>query len=140
MSHGKDIADEITINWIVEQQIKPLRNTDIKEQTERQSLAKLTAEARKAEIDLEIKMGELIETRYLENDLSTFYNHIRDHIRTVPIKTYLELFEQESASDVKRVLQQSIDTILNEIGGFKLGGKCKYLCFSSTHFLRFPVS
>ncbi|CQI92595.1 Phage DNA packaging protein Nu1 [Yersinia rohdei] len=124
MPHGKDVADEITINWIVENQIKPLRNTDIKEQIEIQRLAKLTAEARQAEIDLEIKMGELIETQYLENELGTFLKKIRDHIRTVPNKNYLELFEQESASDVKRVLQQSIDTILNEIGDFKLeGGK-----------------
>ncbi|MBW5842487.1 hypothetical protein H0I54_11750 [Yersinia kristensenii] len=123
MPHGKDIADEITIQWIVENQIKPLRNTDVKEQIEIQRLVKLTAEARQAEIDLEIKMESLIETQYLENELSTFFKRIRDHLRTLPNKKYLELFEQESTADVKRVLQQSIDDILNEIGGFNIGGK-----------------
>lgn len=121
MPHGKDIADEITIQWIVENQIKPLRNTDVKEQIEIQRLVKLTAEARQAEIDLEIKMESLIETQYLENELSTFFKRIRDHLRTVPNKTYLQLFEQENSADVKRTLQQSIDDILNEIGDFKLG-------------------
>ncbi|CNH81136.1 Phage DNA packaging protein Nu1 [Yersinia pekkanenii] len=123
MPHGKDIADEITIQWIVENQIKPLRNTDVKEQIEIQRLLKLTAEARQAEIDLEIKMGSLIETQYLENELSTFFKRIRDHIRTVPNKSYLELFEQENAAGLKRTLQQTIDSCLNEIGDFKLGGK-----------------
>lgn len=123
MPHGKDISDEVTISWIVENQIKPLRNTDVKEQIEIQRLAKLTAEARQAEIDLEIKMESLIETQYLENELSTFFKHIRDHLRTLPNKKYLELFEQETAVECKRVLQQSIDDILNEIGDFKLGGK-----------------
>ncbi|CRY67063.1 Phage DNA packaging protein Nu1 [Yersinia kristensenii] len=123
MPHGKNIPDEITIQWIVENQIKPLRNTDVKEQIEIQRLLKLTAEARQAEIDLEIKMESLIETQYLENELATFFKRIRDHIRTIPNKTYLELFEQEQAVDVKRTLQQAIDNCLNEIGGFNIGGK-----------------
>lgn len=123
MPHGKNIPDEITIQWIVENQIKPLRNTDVKEQIEIQRLLKLSAEARQAEIDLEIKMESLIETQYLENELSTFFKRIRDHIRTIPNKTYLELFEQEQAVDVKRTLQQAIDNCLNEIGGFNIGGK-----------------
>ncbi|HHH1460435.1 TPA: hypothetical protein ACPY73_003659, partial [Yersinia enterocolitica] len=124
---GCPIDDEIKARkWIVDNILNPLRNTDIKEQIERQRLAKLTAEARQAEIDLEIKMESLIETQYLENELSTFFKRIRDHLRTLPNKKYLELFEQESTADVKRVLQRAIDDILNEIGGFKLendGGK-----------------
>ncbi|MFP9459305.1 hypothetical protein AB6D30_03210 [Pectobacterium brasiliense] len=104
--------------WIVTNILNPLRDTDTQEQIQRERLRKLTAEAEQAEISVRQCMDELIEITVVQNELSSYLKRIRDHLRTIPNKTYLELFEQEKAIDIKRVLQSRIDELLNECGRF----------------------
>ncbi|HDZ1221660.1 TPA: hypothetical protein RRU56_005104, partial [Klebsiella pneumoniae] len=49
MPIGKDVDESETREWIVQNIILPLRNTDIKEQIEQERLKKLKAEASLAE-------------------------------------------------------------------------------------------
>ncbi|POE40257.1 hypothetical protein [Pectobacterium odoriferum] len=104
--------------WIVTNILNPLRDTDTQEQIQRERLRKLTAEAEQAEISVRQCMDELIEITVVQNELSSYLKRMRDHLRTIPNKTYLELFEQEKAIDIKRVLQERIDEVLNECGRF----------------------
>ncbi|MFJ5420283.1 hypothetical protein ACIPSQ_06475 [Pectobacterium parvum] len=104
--------------WIVTNILNPLRDTDTQEQIQRERLRKLTAEAEQAEISVRQCMDELIEITVVQNELSSYLKRIRDHLRTIPNKTYLELFEQEKTIDLKRVLQSRIDEVLNECGRF----------------------
>ncbi|MEI7342236.1 hypothetical protein WCT87_12210 [Pectobacterium brasiliense] len=118
MPDPKSSTEQDVREWIVSNILNPLRDTDTQEQIQRERLRKLTAEAEQAEIDVRLKMDELIEIIIVQNELSAYLKRIRDHIRTIPNKTYLELFEQDRAIDIKRVLQLRIDEVLNECGRF----------------------
>ncbi|MEQ9995631.1 MULTISPECIES: hypothetical protein [Pectobacterium] len=104
--------------WIITNILNPLRHTDTQKQIQRERLRKLTAEAEAAEISVRQCMDELIKITVVQNELSSYLKRIRDHLRTIPNKTYLELFEQENAIAIKRVLQSRIDEVLNECGRF----------------------
>ncbi|MBA0205512.1 MULTISPECIES: hypothetical protein [Pectobacterium] len=118
MPDPKSSTEQEVRQWIVENILQPLRDTDTQEQIQRERLRKLTAEAEAAEISVRQCMDELIEINAVQNELSAYLKRIRDHLRTIPNKTYLELFEQEKAIDIKRVLQSRIDEVLNECGRF----------------------
>lgn len=118
MPDPKSSTEQEVRQWIVTNILNPLRDTDTQEQIQRERLRKLTAEAEQAEISVRQCMDELIEVTVVQNELSAFLKRIRDHLRTIPNKTYLELFEQEKAIDIKRVLQTRVDEVLNECGRF----------------------
>lgn len=105
--------------WIVENILKPLRDTDTKEQIEKARLRKLIAEAEQAETELDRQRELLIPADEVYQELSQFFKTFRDYFRTLPNKIQHEVFEQDSVLKVKRVLQQRIDEMLTEIGDMK---------------------
>lgn len=105
--------------WIVDNVLKPLRDTDTKEQIEKARLRKLNAEAEQAETELDRQRELLIPFDEVQKELTAFFKTFRDYFRTLPNKIHHEVFEQDSSLKVKRVLQQRIDELLTEIADMK---------------------
>lgn len=102
--------------WIRENVMTPLRNTDIKEQIEQERLKKLKAEASLAELELAQKENTVISSEYIEQVLTAYLFKIKTTIRSVPNKVYLELFAMENAKDLRDRLKDVIDSTLIELG------------------------
>lgn len=102
--------------WIVQEVLKPLRETDLREQMDREKLRKLQAEASQAELELDRQLGQVVDVGYLEASLSEYFSQLKNYLRTIPQKHYLELFESEDALVLKTKLSAFIDEVLNEIG------------------------
>ncbi|MEN3752510.1 hypothetical protein ABC733_06695 [Mangrovibacter sp. SLW1] len=118
VSRGLDITkpDDEVLAWVQTNIIQPLRETDLREQIDRERLRKMAAEAATAEIELEERLGNLIELSYLEQSLSEYFSQMKNYLRSIPQKYYLELFECQDALELKVLLQNIIDDVLNEIG------------------------
>jgi len=112
-------TEEAANAWIVDNILKPLRETDTKEQIEKARLRKLIAEAEQAETELERQREQLIPADEVHRELTQYFKTLRDYIRSLPNKIQHEVFEQDSVLKVKRVLQARIDEMLNEIGDMK---------------------
>ncbi|KNC14352.1 hypothetical protein AC790_08880 [Pantoea sp. RIT-PI-b] len=102
--------------WIVQNILQPLRETDLREQMDREKLRKLQAEASQVELELNKQLGLVVDTSYLESSLSEYFSQMKNYLRTIPQKHYLELFESEDALQLKTKLSGFIDAVLNEIG------------------------
>lgn len=102
--------------WVVSQVLQPLRDTDLREQIDRERLRRMAAEASQAELELNKQLGLVVDTAYLESSLSEFFSQMKNYLRTIPQKHYLELFESEDALQLKTKLAGFIDEVLNEIG------------------------
>ncbi|SYU60303.1 terminase small subunit [Klebsiella pneumoniae] len=116
MPIGKDIDESETREWIVQNIILPLRNTDIKEQIEQERLKKLKAEASLAELELAQKEDTVISTEYIEDVLTAYLYKLKTTIRSLPNKFYLELFAMDNAKDLRDRLKDIIDSTLTELG------------------------
>ncbi|EFN5260217.1 terminase small subunit [Escherichia coli] len=97
--------------------LAPLRNTDTKEQIEQERLKKLKAEAALAELDE--KNGEVISTAYIEQVLTEYLFQVKTAMRAIPSKTYLELFAQTDAKDLRDLLKTEIDKTLYQLGSME---------------------
>lgn len=102
--------------WIVQNILQPLRETDLREQMDREKLRKLQAEASQAELELAKQLERVVDVAYLESSLSEYFSKLKNYLRTIPQKHYLELFESEDALQLKTKLSGFIDEVLNEIG------------------------
>ncbi|MCW6030176.1 terminase small subunit [Pantoea sp. JK] len=102
--------------WVVENILKPLRDTDLNEQIQRERLRRMAAEASQAELELEKQLSLVVDTAYLESSLSEYFSQLKNYLRTIPQKHYLELFESQDALQLKTKLAGFIDEVLNEIG------------------------
>jgi len=102
--------------WIVQEILKPLRETDLREKMDREKLRKLQAEASQAELELDKELGNVIDIAYLESSLTEYFSQLKNYLRTIPQKHYLELFESQDALELKQKLSVFIDEVLNEIG------------------------
>lgn len=102
--------------WVVENILKPLRDTDLNEQIQRERLRRMAAEASQAELELEKQLSLVVDTAYLESSLSEYFSQLKNYLRTIPQKHYIELFESENALQLKQKLSAFIDEVLNEIG------------------------
>lgn len=111
--------EDETRQWIIDQVLVPLRQTDIREQIELERLRKMRAEADLAEAEVLLSTEQLIPVDEVHRELTQYFKTFRDYFRTIPNKIHHEVFEQDSALKVKRVLQQRIDEILTEIGDMK---------------------
>ncbi|MEN4746464.1 hypothetical protein [Pantoea agglomerans] len=87
--------------WIVQNILKPLRDTDLNEQIQRERLRRMAAEASQAELELEKQLSLVVDTAYLESSLSEFFSQMKNYLRTIPQKHYLELYESEDALQLK---------------------------------------
>jgi phage terminase Nu1 subunit (DNA packaging protein) len=123
MPHGKDIPDEITRNWIVENIIKPLRDTNTREQIEKERLRDITASANIKELDEAERKGELINVAIVESELAKYFHQFKTIMRSIPSSEYLKLFESKDAITLKNNLQEVIDNALREIGSLELSGE-----------------
>lgn len=108
--------EDETRQWIIDQILVPLRQTDIREQIELERLRKMRAEADLAEAEVLLSTEQLIPVDEVHRELTQYFKTFRDYFRTIPNKIHHEVFEQDSALKVKRVLQQRIDELLTEIG------------------------
>ncbi|PAN71874.1 hypothetical protein CIW70_10860 [Enterobacter cloacae] len=99
--------------------MNPLRNTDTKEQIEQERLKKLKAEAALAELELQEKSGEVVSTSYIEQVLTEYLFQVKTAMRAIPSKTYLELFAQTDAKDLRDILKQHIDSTLFQLGSME---------------------
>jgi len=122
---GMPQQEEGAREWIIEHVLKPLRETDLNEQIQRERLRKLQAEADLSEAEVQKSIGNLLDAEQVEQELSKYFKTLRDYIRTLPNRVHHELHEQENALNVKRVLLQRIDEALNEIGQMTLEGSFK---------------
>lgn len=116
MPIGKDVDEAETRQWIVQNIINPLRNTDIKEQIELERLKKLKAEASLAELELAEKENTTISTEYIESVLTAYLFKLKTTIRSIPSKVYLELFAMDNSKDVRDRLKDVIDATLMDLG------------------------
>ncbi|MFY0824903.1 hypothetical protein [Klebsiella pneumoniae] len=105
--------------WIRENVLAPLRNTDTKEQIEQERLKKLKAEAALAELELDEKNGEVISTAYIEQVLTEYLFQVKTAMRAIPSKAYLELFAQTDAKDLCDLLKTEIDKTLYQLGSME---------------------
>lgn len=102
--------------WIRSNIIEPLRNTDVKEQIENKRLEKITAETALTQIELKEKEGQIIDIGYVETVLTAYLHQIKTTLRTIPNKTYLELFAMTDAKDLRDRLKLEIDQTLFDLG------------------------
>lgn len=116
MPVGEGVDESLTRGWIVENVIRPLRETDIKEQIEQERLKKLKAEASLAELELAQKENTVIDSEYIEAVLTAYLHKIKTTIRSIPNKVYLELFAMENAKDLRDRLKDVIDFTLTDLG------------------------
>ncbi|MFB4600073.1 terminase small subunit [Enterobacter cloacae subsp. cloacae] len=119
MPIGEGTEEADTRAWVVQHVINPLRNTDTKEQIEQERLKKLKAEAALAELELQEKSGEVVSTSYIEQVLTEYLFQVKTAMRAIPSKTYLELFAQTDAKDLRDILKQHIDSTLFQLGSME---------------------
>ncbi|WP_370561124.1 hypothetical protein [Edwardsiella tarda] len=105
--------------WIVQNILNPLRETDIREQIDRARLEKMQSEAELAKIEVQRALEQIIDIDILENELGQYLNNIKNMIRSIPNQNFLELFESQTANELKSLLQEKIDEKLLEIGNMK---------------------
>lgn len=115
---GLDMSwpEEQIRDWVRDKIIKPLRETDLREQMDREKLRKMTAEAAMSELELEQQMDHVVSIEYLESSLYEYFTQMKNYLRSMPNKHYLELFESQDALELKQKLSGFIDEALNEIG------------------------
>lgn len=119
MPIGEGTEEADTRAWIVQHVINPLRNTDTKEQIELERLKKLKAEAALSELELQEKQGLVVSTVYIEQVLTEYLFQVKTAMRAIPSKTYLELFAQTNAKDLRDILKQHIDSTLFQLGSME---------------------
>ncbi|MEP9228409.1 terminase small subunit [Enterobacter hormaechei] len=119
MPIGEGTEEADTRAWVVQHVINPLRNTDTKEQIEQERLKKLKAEAALAELELQEKSGEVVSTSYIEQVLTEYLFQVKTAMRAIPSKTYLELFAQADAKDLRDILKKHIDSTLFQLGSME---------------------
>lgn len=106
-------------HWIRENVLKPLRDTNTKEQIEQERLKKLSAERQLAELELAEKNGLVVSTEYVEQVLTEYLFQVKTAVRAIPSKTYLDLFAQADAKDLRDVLKTHIDKTLYQLGSME---------------------
>lgn len=119
MPIGNGVDESTTRNWIVENILKPLRDTDVNEQIQKERLMKLSAERQLAELELAEKNGLVVSTAYVEQVLTEYLFQVKTAVRAIPSKTYLELFAQSDAKDLRDVLRTHIDKTLYQLGSME---------------------
>ncbi|HBB8555084.1 TPA: terminase small subunit [Escherichia coli] len=112
-------SDKEIYEWILTNIIEPLRNSDIKEQIDQERLKKLSAERQLAELELAEKNGLVVSTEYLEQVLTEYLFQVKTAMRAIPSKTYLELFAQNDAKDLRDILKENIDKTLFQLGSME---------------------
>lgn len=118
VNKGLDVtkSDQEVYQWICDNILDPLRNTDVKEQIEQKRLEKITAETALTEIELAEKEETVISTEYVETVLTAYLHQIKTSIRSIPNRIYLELFAMTDAKDVRDRIKDEIDKTLYELG------------------------
>ncbi|EOV2735881.1 terminase small subunit [Enterobacter cloacae] len=119
MPIGEGTEEADTRAWIVQNIILPLRNTDTRKQIDQERLRKLKAEAALSELELQMKHGTVVSTEYLEQVLTEYLFQVKTAMRAIPSKTYLELFAQTDAKDLRDILKQHIDSTLFQLGSME---------------------
>ncbi|WP_318389598.1 terminase small subunit [Enterobacter sp.] len=112
-------TDSNARRWIVDNVLKPLRDTNTKEQIEQERLKKLSAERQLSELELAEKNGLVVSTEYVEQVLTEYLFQVKTAVRAIPGKTYLELFAQKDAKDLRDILRMHIDRTLYQLGSME---------------------
>lgn len=120
-SHHKKFPAEKATTWVLENVINPLKQTNIKEQIDRERLRRERAVASREELKLREESGLLIPVSYVENAMSQYLTHIKQTMLQIATTNSLEILE--SATDqatLKEKLKEVISNRLNECGDFLL--------------------
>ena len=105
--------------WILINIIQPLRNTDVKEQIEKEKLRKISLEADLVEIELNISTEKVLSTDYVTQTLTGYFAALRGVLRSIPASIYVELFESEDADTLRIKLEERIDEKLRGLGSYE---------------------
>lgn len=62
----------------------------------------------------------MVSTEYVEQVLTEYLFQIKTAVRAIPSKTYLELFAQSDAKDLRDVLRTHIDKTLYQLAQWNL--------------------
>lgn len=119
MPHPNKTTKREIDQWILINIIQPLRESDIKEQIEKERLRKIKIEADLVEIELNISTGKVLDTDYVTQTLTSYFASMRSVLRSIPASIYVELFESEDADTLRRKLEERIDDKLREIGSYE---------------------
>jgi len=116
MPVGAGTDEKDTRAWIVQNILKPLRETDIQERIQQERLKKLEAERQITELELEEKLEVVINAEYVETVLTAYLHQIKTSIRAIPNRVYLDLFKMTNAKDLRDLLRDEIDSTLFQLG------------------------
>ena len=119
MPHPKKASKKEIDQWILINIIQPLRNTDVKEQIEKEKLRKISLEADLVEIELNISTEKVLSTDYVTQTLTGYFAALRGVLRSIPAFIYVELFESEDADTLRIKLEERIDEKLRELGSYE---------------------
>ncbi|ELW1920842.1 hypothetical protein QMU28_004709 [Escherichia coli] len=119
MPHPKKASKKEIDQWILINIIQPLRNTDVKEQIEKEKLRKISLEADLVEIELNISTEKVLSTDYVTQTLTGYFSALRGVLRSIPASIYVELFESEDADTLRIKLEERIDEKLRELGSYE---------------------
>ena len=73
---------------------------------------KLTAERQLAELELAEKNGQVVSIAFIEQVLIEYLFQVKTLMKSIPSKTYFELFAKTDAKDLRDILKQHIDSTL----------------------------
>ncbi|WP_288492963.1 hypothetical protein [uncultured Pantoea sp.] len=87
VNKGLDMSwpEERVHSWVIANILTPLRETNLREQTDREKLREQIAKAGKAELELQQQRSEVVDTSYLESSLSEYFSQLKNYLRTVSI-------------------------------------------------------
>lgn len=68
---------------------------------------------------MHIATGHLIESDYVEETLTSYFQQLKSVLRSIPSTCYVQLFESTDALELKVKLEQIIDAKLNDIGNYE---------------------
>lgn len=117
--HPKKASKKEIDQWILINIIQPLRNTDVKEQIEKEKLRKISLEADLVEIELNISTEKVLSTDYVTQTLTGYFAALRGVLRSIPASIYVELFESEDADTLRIKLEERIDEKLRGLGSYE---------------------
>ncbi|WP_379932342.1 hypothetical protein ACFC2F_18575 [Enterobacter sichuanensis] len=61
----------------------------------------------------------MVSTEYVEQILTEYLFQIKTAVRAIPSKTYLELFAQSDAKNLRNVLRTHVDKTLYQLGSME---------------------
>ncbi|CAI0913514.1 hypothetical protein KGP17_17570 [Serratia sp. JSRIV001] len=108
----KKIPEKKGTEWILENKINPLKETNVREEMDKEKLREQKAKADIAQMAAAKEAGALIETDYVQAALDTYLGNFKDVVRRIPRNYLIEIL---SAADDQKNLKNKLNEICNEV-------------------------